>query len=157
MDVTFVCPSCKQELEADASLAGTTIQCPSCNVNITIPTPDPSNVKVVNPITSSAAAREEKHFTVPVHDKPTEVLIQKSAPPLEVAAKETDRKIRIKTIRRIDCIEVGHDRFDQVVTEFLQKIGEEHIVSINTVAYTHLDIGTQKLLTDFGVTIVYRG
>jgi len=23
--------------------------------------------------------------------------------------------------------------------------------------YTHLDIGTQKLLTDYGVMIVYRG
>jgi len=157
MDVTFVCPNCKQELEADATLAGTTINCPSCNVSISIPTPDPSNIKVINPIAASAAAREEKHFSVPVHDRPTEVLIQKPPPPLEVNVKDQERKIRIKTIRRIDCVEVGHDRFDQIVTEVLQKIGEENVVNINTVAYTHLDIGTQKLLTDFGVLIVYKG
>ena len=68
-----------------------------------------------------------------------------------------DKKIRTKTIRHTDCIEVGHDRFDEVVSNFLGKIGQENIISINTVTYTHLDIGTQKLLTEFGVMIVYKG
>ena len=36
------------------------------------------------------------------------MLIEKPPPPLEVAAKESDKKIRIKTIRHTDCIEVGH-------------------------------------------------
>ena len=54
MDVTFICPNCKQELEADTSLAGTQIQCPSCGNALTIPEPDVQNVKVVNPIASSA-------------------------------------------------------------------------------------------------------
>ena len=157
MDVTFVCPNCRQELEADASLAGSQILCPACNHSITIPEPDPTTVKVVNPIATSAAAREEKHFSVPVHDTPTEVLIQKPPPPLEVAAKDIEKKIRVKTIRRTDCMELGHDNFDKVVSEFLAKIGQENIVSINTFGYTHLDIGSQKLLTDFGVLIVYRG
>src|SRR6266496_3707315 len=157
MDLMFVCTNCKQELEADASLAGTQIQCPSCAHRITIPQPDPSTVKVMNPIASSAAAREEKHFSVPVHDDPTEVLIQKPPPPLEVAAKDTEKTLKVKTIRRTDCVEVGHDNFDKVVSEFLGKIGHENIVSINTLNYTHLDIGTQKLLTDFGVLIIYRG
>jgi DNA-directed RNA polymerase subunit RPC12/RpoP len=157
MDLMFVCPNCKQELEADASLAGTQIQCPSCAHKITIPDADPQTVKVINPIASSAAAREEKHFSVPVHDTPTEVLIQKPPPPLEVAAKETEKRMRVKTIRRTDCMELGHDNFDKVVSEFLAKIGQENIISINTFAYTHLDIGSQKLLTDFGVMIVYRG
>jgi DNA-directed RNA polymerase subunit RPC12/RpoP len=157
MDLMFVCPNCKQELEADASLANTEIQCPACAHKITIPLPDPSTVKVMNPIASSAAAREEKHFSVPVHDTPTEVLIQKPAPPLEVAAKETEKRLRVKTIRRTDCMELGHDNFDKIVSEFLAKIGQEHIISINTFAYTHLDIGSQKLLTDFGILIVYRG
>jgi len=157
MDLMFVCPNCKQELEADTSLAGTQIQCPACSHRITIPEPDPTTVKVMNPIASSAAAREEKHFSVPVHDEPSEALIQKPPPPLEVAAKETEKRLRVKTIRRTDCMELGHDNFDKVVSEFLAKIGQENIISINTFAYTHLDIGSQKLLTDFGILIVYKG
>ena len=77
--------------------------------------------------------------------------------PLEVAAKDSDKKIRVKTIKHTDCIEVGHDKFDEVVTNFLGKVGEPNIVSITTLTYTHLDIGSQKLLTDFGVMIVYKG
>ena len=157
MDVMFVCPNCKQELEADASLAGSTIQCPACNAGITIPQADAQNIRTHNPIASSAAAREEKHFSVPVRDAPTEVLIQKPPPPLEAAVKDSEKQLRVKTIRRTDCVEVGHDNFDKVVSEFLGKIGHENIVSINTISYTHLDIGTQKLLTDFGVMIVYKG
>ncbi len=146
MDLMFVCPNCKQELEADTSLAGTQIQCPACAHRITIPEPDPTTVKVMNPIASSAA-----------DDTPTEVLIQKPPPPLEVAAKETEKRLRVKTIRRTDCMELGHDNFDKVVSEFLAKIGQANIISINTFAYTHLDIGSQKLLTDFGILIVYKG
>ena len=157
MDLTFVCPNCRQELEADTSLAGTKIQCPSCAHSITIPDPDPATIKVMNPIASSAAAREEKHFSVPVHDSPTEVLIQKPPPPLEVTAKETEKRVRVKTIRRTDCMELGHDNFDKIVSDVLAKIGQENIISINTLSYTHLDIGSQKLLTDFGVMIVYKG
>jgi hypothetical protein len=37
------------------------------------------------------------------------------------------------------------------------KIGEANIISITTLSYTHLDIGSQKLMTDFGVMIIYRG
>jgi hypothetical protein len=44
-----------------------------------------------------------------------------------------------------------------VVSEFLGRIGEANIVSINTLAYTHLDIGSQKLMTDYGVMVVYKG
>ena len=157
MDVTFVCPNCRQELEADAALAGTQIQCPACAHSITIPEPDPATVKVMNPIASSAAAREERHFSVPMHDAPTEVLIQKPPPPLEVAAKDTEKTLHVKTIRRTDCVEVGHDNFDKVVSEVLARIGQENIVSLNTFNYTHLDIGSQKLMTDFGIMIVYRG
>ena len=65
--------------------------------------------------------------------------------------------MRTKTIRHTDCIEVGHDKFDEVLTAFLHKVGEDNIISINTLNYSFLDIGTQKLLTDFGVLIVYRG
>lgn len=156
MDITFHCISCRQILEADASLAGTEIECPTCGKSLEIPQPDMTNVKVVNPIAASAAAKEEKHFKVPTHDGPSEILIK--APVKKVDDVPADGKVhlRVKTIRRIDCVEVGHDRFDEVVTHFLDGVGEGNVVNVETVSYTHIDIGSQKLLTDFGVLILYK-
>ena len=169
MDVIFSCPKCEQELAVDSSGAGSEINCPSCGESIVIPQPDRSAPRAgiesdgaraeghpINPIASSAAAKVEMHLRVPVHKTPTESLIEKPLVPLE-AAKDADKKIRIKTIRHTDCIEVGHDRFDEVVSNFLAKVGEANIISINTITYTHLDIGSQKILTEFGVLIVYKG
>lgn len=157
MDMIFSCPNCKQQLEAETAMAGNQISCPSCGANIVIPEANPMNIHV-NPIASSAAAKQEYHFTVPVHDAPAESLIKKPSPPLEVAARaETDKKIRVRCIRRTDCVEVGHDRFDEFVTEFLQKVGETNLISITPLTYTHLDLGSRQLMTDFGVMIVYRG
>ena len=107
-------------------------------------------------MSSSAAAKVEMHLKVPSH-KSVESLIAKPLAPLEVAAKESDKKIRVKTIRHTDCIEVGHDKFDEVLSNFLGKVGESNVISITPLSYTHLDIGSQKLLTDFAVMIVYRG
>jgi DNA-directed RNA polymerase subunit RPC12/RpoP len=170
MDVIFNCPKCDQELAVDSSGAGSEINCPACGELITIPeapaqiprggipTAVPQGeVHPVNPIASSAAAKVEMHLKVPVHNAPSESLITKPLVPLEVAAKETDRKIKVKTIKHTDCIEVGHDKFDEVVTNFLQKVGESGVISVTPLTYTHLDIGSQKLLTDFGVLIIYRG
>jgi hypothetical protein len=44
-----------------------------------------------------------------------------------------------------------------VVSEVLGKIGEENIMSITTISYSYIEMGTQKLLVDFGVMIIYRG
>lgn len=74
MDLTFHCPHCKQELAVDASATGQTIQCPTCNAEITVPQADITNIHV-NPIASSAAAKIERHFSVPVRDAPAEILI----------------------------------------------------------------------------------
>ena len=157
MDMTFSCPSCKQQLQAETSMAGSEIECPSCEARIVIPEANPMNIHV-NPIASSAAAKQEYHFSVPVHDAPAESLIQKPSRPLEAAAKDsTDKKLRIKCIRRTDCVEVGHDRFDEKVTEFLQAIGESNLVSITPLTYTHLDLGSRQLMTDFGVMIIFKG
>lgn len=172
MDVIFNCPKCEQELAVDSIGAGTEIQCPSCGESIVIPEPetvvprggiptlpsDPARIEAnpVNPISSSAAARVALHLRVPTN-KAAESLIAKPLAPLEVAAKESDKKIRTKTIRHTDCIEVGHDKFDEVVTNFLSKVGETNIISINPINYTYLDIGTQKLMTEYGVLVVYRG
>ena len=156
MDMIFTCPNCKQQLEAETSMAGSQIACPSCNVSIVIPEPDVMNVRA-NAMASSAAAKEEHHFSVPVHDGPAEVLIKKSNPALEVAVKDGNKKMRMKCIRRTDCVEVGHDRFDEIVSDVLDKIGEDNIVSITPLTYTHMDLGSRQLLTDFGVMIVYKG
>jgi DNA-directed RNA polymerase subunit RPC12/RpoP len=171
MDVIFNCPHCVQELAVDAAGAGTEIECPSCSEKIVIPAPgatgtrkesSPSlptsgEVHPINPIASSAAAKVELHLKVPVRKEPTESLIEKPPKPLDAAAKESDRVLKVKTIRRIDCVEVGHDHYDEQVAKFIQKIGEEHIVEFIPVNYSYLDIGTQKQLNDFGVMIVYKG
>jgi DNA-directed RNA polymerase subunit RPC12/RpoP len=169
MDIIFNCPKCEQELAVDSSGAGSEITCPACSEKIVIPAASktassssalPTHAEEghpVNPISSSAAAKVEMHLKVPVRDTPSASLIEKPNKPLEVAAKESDRKLKVKTIRHTDCIEVGHDRFDEVVTNFLQKVGEPQIVSVTPLTYTHLDIGSQKLMTDFAVLVIYRG
>jgi DNA-directed RNA polymerase subunit RPC12/RpoP len=168
MDIIFNCPKCEQELAVDASGAGTEINCPSCSEKIVIPAAPRSSAHLpiippndpahpVNPISSSAAAKVAMHLKVPVHSTPAASLIVKPKVPLEVAAKESDRKLKVKTIRHTDCIEVGHDRFDEMVTEFLQRVGETNVVSITALTYTHLDIGSQKLMNEYAVLVVYRG
>jgi hypothetical protein len=171
MDVIFNCPKCDQELAVDSSGAGTEINCPSCGEAITIPAADSVAPRPgldndsaapriaahpINPIASSAAAKIEKHLRVPVHSTPAASLIEKPLIPLE-AAKDADKTIHTKTIRHGECIEVGHDKFDEIVTKFLAKVGEANIISINTISYSHIDIGSQKILNDFGVMVVYKG
>jgi hypothetical protein len=167
MDIIFNCPKCDQELSVDASGSGSELNCPTCGETIVVPqtashvpgavVPGHDPAHPVHSISSSAAAKVEMHLKVPVRDQPSESLIAKPLAPLEAVVKDTSKHIRVKTIRHTDCIEVGHDKFDEIVTRFLERTGEENIISINTFTYTHLDIGTQKLMTEFGVIIVYRG
>jgi predicted RNA-binding Zn-ribbon protein involved in translation (DUF1610 family) len=165
MDIIFDCPHCDQELAVDSSGAGTEIECPSCGETITIPkesTKAPSatggtSAPGLSPIASSAAARVAMHLKVPVHDKPAESLIKKPAVPLEAVAKGADKRIRVHTIRHASCIEAGHDKFDEVVTKFLNEVGEANLVGVHTISYTYFDVGTQKVLNDYGVLVIYRG
>jgi DNA-directed RNA polymerase subunit RPC12/RpoP len=178
MDIIFNCPNCEQELEVDAAGAGSEIECPSCEEKIIIPQPGEKGTRTngsesahglptfggtpadtlnpSNPIASSAAAKVQMHLKVPVR-KTSESLIAKPLVPLEAAAKNSDKKMRVKTIRHTDCIEVGHDRFDEFVSNFLQKIGESNVVSITPMTYTHIDIGSQKIMTEYAVMVIYRG
>lgn len=149
MDIDFKCPRCGQDLSVDAAGAGTEIECPACHENIAIPQPTDAPE-------SPPPAKEEKHFTVPLRATATESLIAKPLPSLEVAAKE-GIKLRIKTMRHSDSVEVGKDHFDEHVTRFLEKIGEPNVVSISTFNYTHLDLATRDWVTDYGVLIVFRG
>jgi ribosomal protein S27E len=105
MDIIFDCPKCEQELAVDSSGAGSEITCPSCGEKIVIPagsTTTASSGRIspltgqdpaspVNPIASSAAARVEMHLKVPERPGPTVSLIEKPRPPLEVAARESDK------------------------------------------------------------------
>jgi DNA-directed RNA polymerase subunit RPC12/RpoP len=181
MDIIFECPTCKQELSIDAEGAGSQIDCPACNTKVTVPNPEaepaaapaaaksaqptpppaasdkPAPSAVINPMSTSAAAKESKHFSVPVHAGPTESLIAKPLPTLEVAAKETDRQMRIKSFRHSDHVEVGKDHFDEHLNQWLGKVGEQNIIKISTFSYTHQDLASRAWVTDYGVMVVYRG
>lgn len=158
MDITFKCPHCDQELEVDSGGAGSEIECPACSQTITVPTPDPGEASPADAAPPPTPAREEKHFAVPVHDHVPEALIKKNTSrPLDVIAKEGDKTLRIKTIKRSDCQEVGKDHFDETVSNFLEKVGQANIVSINTVNYSFMELSTRHILTDYGVLIVFRG
>jgi predicted RNA-binding Zn-ribbon protein involved in translation (DUF1610 family) len=172
MDIVFDCPNCDQELAVDSSGVGTQIECPSCGEMITIPAeskkdaqdaPVSESAEVHAPslapsvISTSAAAKIERHLKVPVRDAPGEMLIAKPKPPLEAVARGAGRQIRAHTIRHAACVESGHDKFDEVVAKFLSEVGEANIIGIHTVSYTHLDIGTQKMLSDYGLLVIYRG
>jgi DNA-directed RNA polymerase subunit RPC12/RpoP len=170
MDIVFDCPNCSQELAVDSSGAGSEIECPSCGETITIPaestkvpttSAEPADAAAPSlapsAIASSAAAKVTKHLKVPVRDKPGESLIKKSAVPLEAIAKGADKRMRIHSIRHSACIESGHDKFDEVVSKFLNEVGEANIISIHTISYTYFDVGTQKILNDYGVIVIYRG
>jgi ribosomal protein S27E len=147
MDIVFDCPNCEQELAVDSSGAGSEIECPSCHETITIPAAS----------TKTAAAKVEMHLKVPVSNKPGESLIKKPAVPLAAIARGADKKFRSRTIKHASCIESGHDKFDERVTEFLNEIGEANMVGVHTISYTFFDVGTQKILNDYGVLILYRG
>lgn len=167
MDIVFNCPNCEQELAVDQSGAGSQIECPSCGETITIPAgagkvttgslpapPPPANASVIN---TSAAAKVELHLKVPVHDKPAESLIGKPKPPLEGVQRGAGKRLRIRTIRRAACVENGHDLFDDKVSAFIQEIGESNIISTHVVVYEQFDVGIQKIMTDYGLLVVYRG
>jgi DNA-directed RNA polymerase subunit RPC12/RpoP len=159
MDISFKCPICDQELEVDASGAGSTIECPSCSNSITVPgTGAATVVAVAAPPPALESPKEEKHFSVPVHEKaPPQALIQKPNRPLDVIAKEGDKTMRIKTFKRTDCVEVGKDHFDEMVSAFLEKVGQTNIVSINPITYSFMELGTRTMLQDYGVMIVFKG
>jgi len=92
-----------------------------------------------------------------VHDKPVESLIGKAKPPLDAVQKGAGKRLRIRTIRRAACIENGHDLFDDKVSAFLHEIGESNIVSTHVVSYEQFDVGVQKIMTDYGILVIYRG
>jgi hypothetical protein len=159
MDIVFNCPHCGLSLEVDQDAAGQQFDCPTCQKSVTVPdtVAMPSKTPLAETAGSTPSPRDEKRMAVPSSQKPIESLIQKPNKSLELAAKESKPGMRVKTIRHSDCKEVGKDKFDEVVSDFLNKIGDQALVSITPINYSYLDIGTQKLLADFGVMVIYRG
>jgi DNA-directed RNA polymerase subunit RPC12/RpoP len=166
MDIVFNCPNCEQELAVDQTGAGSQIECPSCGETITIPVGagkvTTGSLPVApsaapSAINTSAAAKVEMHLKVPVHDKPVESLIAKAKPPLDVVQKGAGKRVRIRTIRRASCIENGHDLFDDKVSAFLHEVGESNLITTHVVVYEQFDVGVQKIMTDYGLLVVYRG
>ena len=169
MDLEFKCPHCDQELAVDAEAVGSEIDCPSCSKSITVPALDqnsggqegsgsPPTAPAPTPAAAAPPApKEHKHFAVPLRDSPSEVLIEKPLPPLDAANKDTEKKIRVKCIKHHDCVEVGKDKFDQIVADYLNTVGHDNVVSITSINYSHVDISTRAVVTDFGVMIIYRG
>jgi ribosomal protein S27E len=170
MDIIFNCPNCEQELAVDQSGAGSQIECPNCSESITIPSASTGKVTtgslppvpppppaITSSIASSAAAKVELHLKVPMRDKPAAPLIDKPKPPLEIVQKGAGKKLRSHTIRHASCVESGHDKFDERVSEFLQQIGEGSLISIHPINYEHFDVGIQKIVTDYGLIIIFRG
>jgi hypothetical protein len=94
---------------------------------------------------------------VPVHSTPSESHIKKAAVPLEAVAKGADKQVRVRTVRHDKCIDAGHDKFDEIVTKVLEDIGEHNIISIHNINFEHFDVQTQKVMTDYGLVIIYRG
>jgi DNA-directed RNA polymerase subunit RPC12/RpoP len=168
MEIIFNCPNCGQELSVDDAGAGSEIPCPTCSENITIPEKSakaaPAPAEEVHKaslapsaMASSAGAKVEFHLKVPVRATSGESLIKKAAVPLEAVAKGADKRIRVHTIRHDKCIDAGVDKFDETVTKFMEGVGEQNIIGIHTVNYEHFDVKTQKVMTDYGLVIMYRG
>ena len=169
MEIIFNCPHCEQELSVDAGGAGEEIKCPTCGETITIPEQSTKVAPVdlppigtpgsgpVNAIATSAAAKVELRLKVPVRATPAAPLIEKPKMPLDVVAKGADKKIRIHTMRRAQCMESGHDKFDEKVSQYLNEVGEANLIGIHPISYEIFDVGTQKVMVDFGVIIVFKG
>ena len=64
--------------------------------------------------------------------------------------------VRVKSFKRTEFIEIGRDRFDDAVSQALTAIGAQNIITILPLNYEHIDIATEKVVTDFGIIVVYK-
>jgi hypothetical protein len=82
-------------------------------------------------------------------------LIQKPAKPLDAAAKAAI-KVRCKTFRHHDHVKDGKDSFDEAVSRFLAQVGEENVVSVESIQYTWLDTEAKVPMNDYGAMVLYK-
>lgn len=98
--------------------------------------------------------KEKGPIVVPHYDKTEEIRVKKTE--VKETPKDQKKIMRVRSIRRNQCVEVGHDLFDEKVTEFIQKVGEENIQSITPVSYAFIDTQGHNM-ADYGVLIIYKG
>ncbi len=170
MDVSFNCPKCGLHISADAEAVGELINCPECDVEFRIPPgrprqrPVPVDVKkTTGPAPSVVSAKgktgpagrvgSHRGLTVPHHTGPQESLLKKSDPAGKL--KPDPPKIRVRCIKRSTCVEVGQDRFDEVVTEFLNQVGQANIIHMSTITYGTVD-ASGHMLPDYGIMVIYK-
>ena len=164
MDIVFNCGNCQQELAIDAEETGSELQCPTCGTTLTVPAPTEANTQPgasappppATPPPPPPPPAPEKVFSVPQRTTPAAALIEKPKPSLEVAAKQGDR-LRVKTIKHGDCVDISKDKFDDIVMEFIAKIGFDNIISMTPFSYSHVAHGGSTLLTDYALMIIYKG
>lgn len=149
MDFNFNCPFCNLALTIDETGAGSEIACPGCKEVLIIPSPEESGGYVA-PAEEGAGS-----LTIPLPHASTEAKIVKPNKALDVAAK-TLKKARLKTFRHAECVKDGKDHFDETVSEFLQKTGDDNVVSVHPVQYSHTPKDATQSQTDYGVVIVYK-
>ena len=176
MYVSFNCVKCNQELEVEQDMIGEQIECPTCSEVLTIPdhkaappsapSLPPPSPKTEEPAASAppplpepppAAPPKERHsLAVPMREGPGENLVKKkiTAEPADTTLQA--KQFRIRCIKRINCVEVGHDLFEEKVAKAIEKIGSDNVVSLHPVAYGYMDT-TGHMLPDYGVMIVYKG
>jgi len=70
---------------------------------------------------------------------------------------EKQGKIKVVTMKHTQFIEMGKDLFDQRVTEFMQRVGEDNIIATHAISYQHVDMVTRETVIDYGIIIIYRG
>lgn len=58
-EIEFTCPNCDQVLEVDKEMAGDTIECPACNVEISVPHPDEESGEEAAECPNCAAPMDE--------------------------------------------------------------------------------------------------
>ena len=67
-------------------------------------------------------------------------------------SRPTAQRISMKTILHGDCLKDKKDTFDETVTQFLNELDEECLMSVHPVQYT----ADEKKGADFGVMILYK-
>ena len=170
MDTSFSCPKCNLHITADESVVGEEVDCPDCGHKIRVPPPKKSrpggsgakspasstrnvSAAVKSGAKSTSQALGHKALVVPQHHGPPESLLKKAA--VEDHSDEPP-KIRVRCIKRSTCVEVGHDRFDEVVTDFLNKVGQANIISLSPISYGVID-PSGHMLPDYGIMVIYKG
>lgn len=127
---------------------------PAAPASAPAPAPAAAPTGGAPPPKPAAHAPEHKPLSVPQRSGPQESLVKKVVHAED--HKSEEKKIRLKTIKRGSCVEVGHDLFDEKVTEFLNKVGRENIIHMSAISYGAMD-STGHMLPDYGIMVVYNG